>query len=217
MKVLIIDDDPISAHIMAERLSRLSDYKTLLLADPHFAVRFIRKEAPEIVLLDYVMPGMTGVDCLRLIRAEFTKDQLPVIMLTSDNSEDTINDCFQNGATDFITKGTPFSVISSRIAAHLSVVNLMRTKIRLNALDAIHAMIVAYNHEINNPLAVAISALSHIKKHIEPLHYDRINNALWKISEVVRALRELESKSQEEFEKYVDNVRTNKTTPSSEE
>ncbi len=76
-----------------------------------------RQQRPDLALLDIMMPGMSGLDALRAIRADEGLTGLPVILLTARAQESDVESGFDSGADDYITK--PFSPreLASRVQA----------------------------------------------------------------------------------------------------
>jgi DNA-binding response OmpR family regulator len=199
-KILIIDDDELPAQLLALSLQKKAKFKTVILTNSQQSLQQVKEHKPDLVLLDYQMPLVSGLECLTTIRTEFKKDELPIIMLTSHDASDTIVKCFESGANDYIVKGSPISVVISRIMAHSSVASLVKEKIRLKELQAVMSLIVSYNHEINNPLAIALGYLEICKNSLEQEKYEKIHTALHRIELVVKSLKKVGEKSQLEFE-----------------
>jgi len=83
------------------------------------ALEKIRRQAPDLVLLDLMLPGMDGTELCRVIRSDSKTNQIPIIMLTAKGEESDIISGLDHGADDYITK--PFSpkILISRIKAVL--------------------------------------------------------------------------------------------------
>lgn len=73
----------------------------------------------DIVLLDQMMPDMDGLETLAVIRGRWTKEQLPVIMVTARDDDPMIVKAFEAGANDFVSKPFSFPVLVARARAHL--------------------------------------------------------------------------------------------------
>jgi two-component system response regulator RegX3 len=114
-RVLLIEDEPTLADTVAYAL-RAEGMDVTLARDGEAAVQRFRAEVPSIVLLDLMLPGLSGLDVCRLIRAEST---VPIVMLTAKDSEADKVAGLELGADDYVTK--PFSMreLVSRLRAHL--------------------------------------------------------------------------------------------------
>ncbi|MGB7949576.1 MAG: sigma-54 dependent transcriptional regulator, partial [Candidatus Binatia bacterium] len=100
-RVLIVDDDPASRRLLEVRLRPLEcDVATA--GNGEQALTAIRKDAPDLVLLDLQMPKMGGIDVLRALRKE--EIHIPVIVITAHGSIETAVEAMKEGAYDFITK-----------------------------------------------------------------------------------------------------------------
>ena len=113
-RILIIEDDVINQEILKETLDKT--YDLIVAKSGEEALDIVREqyETISIVLLDLNLPGITGVDVLKQIKASSVYSRLPVIVMTSDNEAEV--ECLTLGAIDFIPKPYPPSkVILARI------------------------------------------------------------------------------------------------------
>jgi DNA-binding response OmpR family regulator len=101
--VLVVDDEPIVREVVARYLKR-EGYRTLEAADGNRARELVEREAPNLVVLDLMIPGTDGLALCRWIRSS---SQLPVIMLTARGEEADRIVGLELGADDYVTK--PFS------------------------------------------------------------------------------------------------------------
>jgi DNA-binding response OmpR family regulator len=101
--VLVVDDEPIVREVVVRYLER-EGYRTLEAADGDRARELVEREAPNLVVLDLMLPGMDGLALCRWIRST---SQLPVIMLTARGEEADRIVGLELGADDYVTK--PFS------------------------------------------------------------------------------------------------------------
>lgn len=115
--VLIIEDDPEPASILTEYL-RLHNYRTHWVQDGLQGLDFIKKEVPDLVLLDIMMPKMDGFNVLLKIKAEPKTKNIPVVMCTALNGLNEVERCCNWGADGYITK--PFEL--KRVLEKLSSV-----------------------------------------------------------------------------------------------
>ncbi len=121
-KILIVDDEPFNLDLLEQELGDLG-YAVVRAETGAAALSQIDKLAPDLVLLDYLMPGMNGIEVLQTIRK--TQNDLPIVMITAYGTIDLAVEAIKAGADDFITK--PFD------PEHLALVvrkNLERAKLR---------------------------------------------------------------------------------------
>jgi two-component system, OmpR family, response regulator RegX3 len=114
-RVLVVEDETALADSIAYHLSR-EGYEVLTAEDGEKALELFRAETPSIVVLDLMLPKLSGLDVCRAMRAE---SQVPIVILTAKDSEADKVAGLELGADDYITK--PFSVreLVSRLRAHL--------------------------------------------------------------------------------------------------
>jgi len=76
---------------------------------------------PDLILLDIMMPGMSGYDVCRKIREEFSSSELPIIMLTAKNRAEDLTEGFKSGANDYLPKPFAGNELTARIESHLEL------------------------------------------------------------------------------------------------
>lgn len=104
--VVVADDDADIRDLVAFKLDQ-AGYRTTAVGDGLSALETIRAERPELVLLDVMMPGLSGLDVLREVRADPDLDDVAVILLTARSRDDDVDQGFGAGADDYVVK--PFS------------------------------------------------------------------------------------------------------------
>ncbi len=122
-KVLIIDDEIHIVELLKFNLE-MSDYEVDFAYDGFDGFIKIKENKPDIILLDWMLPAISGIEMLKKIRSDKSLDQIPVIMLTAKNMENDKIEGLQVGADDYITK--PFSVkeVLARITSVLRRYNI---------------------------------------------------------------------------------------------
>ena len=119
VRVLVADDDPDICELVLFKL-RQSGYAAHSCGDGPSALSEARADRPDLLVLDLNMPGMSGLDVCRALRADPATAAIPVIMLTARSSEADVGAGFAAGADDYVPK--PFSPreLVSRVEAVLS-------------------------------------------------------------------------------------------------
>ena len=117
-RILIVDDEAAIREMISIALD-LAGFDTIEAEDAIAAHHKIVDERPSLILLDWMLPGMTGIELCRRIKRDETLNEIPVIMLTARGDEDHKIQGLDSGADDYITK--PFSTreLVSRIKAVL--------------------------------------------------------------------------------------------------
>jgi DNA-binding response OmpR family regulator len=155
-KLLIVDDNRVNSEFLAKRLAK-EGFDAVVLAEGEECLNYLQQREADLILLDIVMPGISGFGVLRHVRAKYKSMELPVIMVTSREDDSDIIEALRLGANDYITKPVNMDVALARIHTQLNLVDLHKESLRLKELEALNAMIITYNHEINSPLAIAVT------------------------------------------------------------
>ncbi len=104
--ILVVEDEPAIQELIAVNLS-FAGHKTLRASDTEQATTLIRAELPDVVILDWMLPGNSGLSFARQLRADERTKDVPIIMLTARTEEDDKITGLEAGADDYVTK--PFS------------------------------------------------------------------------------------------------------------
>lgn len=116
--LLVVDDEELNRDVLSRRLVR-AGYRVEAACNAREALDKIGHESYELVLLDSMMPEMSGVDLLRLLRGTYTASELPVIMVTALHESEKVVEALSLGANDYITKPLDFPVALARIKSQL--------------------------------------------------------------------------------------------------
>jgi two-component system response regulator RegX3 len=119
-RILLVEDEPSLAESVRYSLER-EGFGVTVATDGRRAIERFRADLPDLVILDLMLPEMSGLDVCRMIRAEST---VPIIVVTAKDSEADKVTGLELGADDYVTK--PFSVreLISRVRAHLRRVRM---------------------------------------------------------------------------------------------
>jgi len=104
--ILLVEDEPAIQELIAVNLTR-AGHHVIRVSDAETAQRVIREALPDLVLLDWMLPGMSGVELARRLRMDDRTRSIPIIMLTARGEEQDKVTGLETGADDYITK--PFS------------------------------------------------------------------------------------------------------------
>ncbi len=116
--ILVVEDEPAIQELIAANLTR-AGYGVIRAGDAETAQRLMRESLPDLVLLDWMLPGMSGIEFARRLRAEDRTRAIPVIMLSARGEEQDKVSGLDVGADDYVAK--PFSPreLAARIKAVL--------------------------------------------------------------------------------------------------
>lgn len=104
--VLVVDDDLAILRMIGVLLGG-KNYRVVTASDAYHAIEEVRKAVPDVMLVDWMMPGLSGLDLVKRLRTENSTRCIPIIMLTAKAEEESVVSGLQAGADDYITK--PFS------------------------------------------------------------------------------------------------------------
>lgn len=116
--VLVVDDMAANRSVLCRQLE-LHKYGVVSVDSGEAALELLTRTRPDIVLLDYMMPNMNGIEVLRRLRADPATVDLPVIMVTARAENQATVEALEAGADDYVTKPIDFSVLRARIDSHL--------------------------------------------------------------------------------------------------
>jgi two-component system phosphate regulon response regulator PhoB len=133
-RILVVEDDQALAELLGYHLTR-AGYAVDQTADGHDALARAREAKPDLVLLDWMIEGMAGIEVCRLLRGRPETAKLPIIMLTARGEEADRLRGLDTGADDYVTK--PFSPkeLVARVAAVLRRMRPALPEARLDAGD----------------------------------------------------------------------------------
>ena len=117
-RIIIVEDEQDLGELVAMRLKR-EHYDVEIAHDGLEGMRKIRSSPPDLVLLDLMLPDMSGVEIASALRDDPRTKHLPIIMMTAKSTESDIVVGLHIGADDYVTKPFSMSVLVARIAAVL--------------------------------------------------------------------------------------------------
>lgn len=120
-KIMVIDDEPINVKVCQKYLNELGYKRCVGLSDATRAISQITEEKPDLIILDVMMPVVSGVDILRQIRGNTALCHIPVLILTASTDRSTKLTVLELGATDFLTKPIDPSELAPRVRNVLTV------------------------------------------------------------------------------------------------
>lgn len=124
-RVLIVDDEKFNIKVLNEFLQ--NDYKLMVARTGEQALKAVKSETPpDLVLLDIIMPGMSGYEVCRLIKSDEATRRIPVIFVTAVSEVMDAAKAFKLGAVDYVTKPFNPDTIKARVNTHIKLNTTMR-------------------------------------------------------------------------------------------
>mgnify|MGYP000507125321 FL=1 len=119
-KILVVDDEPANLKVIREVLA--NDYRLSFAKSGELALQLIENEPPKLILLDIMMPDMSGFEVCKVLKANPKTAHIPVIFVTALSHEQDESEGFALGAVDYITKQISPAIVRARVKNHLSLV-----------------------------------------------------------------------------------------------
>jgi len=104
MRALIIEDNPTSLMLLKQLVLRVDGCEAATFSDPTEALGQLDELDVDIVLVDFMMPTLNGIEVIRRLRAVERYKTIPIVMVTAENEKETRLEAFDAGATDFLVK-----------------------------------------------------------------------------------------------------------------
>ena len=181
-RVLVVEDSPTQAQWLAQVLAG-EGYQVRVAADGREAIRGVRTDPPDLVLLDMILPDMNGLEVLRFIKSPSGDQFIPVILLSVKSDLDSRVVGLRLGADDFLAKPYADAEIKARAAAMLRIKSLQDqlrgAKAQLERLSVTDGLTGLYNHlhfgkrlgeefarsqRYSDPLSLIMLDLDHFKR-----------------------------------------------------
>ncbi|EPJ54452.1 MAG: hypothetical protein OFPI_06990 [Osedax symbiont Rs2] len=131
--ILVVDDEQINLQILHNHLT-LSGYQVLLAQDAEQAFKLLQEQDPALIILDVMLPGVSGFEIARQVRKQYDLYALPILMLTARTQSSDLVEGFNSGANDYVVKPFLKDELLSRVATLLQArqaVNRLQENIRL--------------------------------------------------------------------------------------
>jgi signal transduction histidine kinase len=145
-RLLVVDDNDLNREMLSRRLSR-KGFEVATSSGGREALDLVEKENFDLVLLDIMMPEITGMEVLENLRKRFSPAELPIIMATAKIQSEDVVSALSLGANDYVTKPIDFSVLLARVDTHLKLKNLFKLKDEFLGMAS---------HDLKNPLFVIV-------------------------------------------------------------
>ncbi len=121
MNVLIVDDNKLNLELFCHMLSMVDAVESRPMADPLAALAWCENHTPDLVLVDYMMPELDGLEFLRRFRALPGKSDVPVVMVTADTELAVRHEALRLSANDFLTKPVNHAELNARVGNLLAL------------------------------------------------------------------------------------------------
>ena len=159
MRILIAEDESVSRRLL-EGLLQKWGHEVVVCTDGNAAWEILqRAEAPRLVIMDWMMPGLSGVDICQKVRALENGDQFYILLVTARGGSDDLVVGLKAGANDFVPKPYDPAVLEARVGVGVRMIALQDKQIEAERLKTLMATAGAAAHEINQPLTVILGSI----------------------------------------------------------
>jgi two-component system, sensor histidine kinase and response regulator len=185
-KILIVDDQPETLRIL-DKLLQSKNYNVLIATDGQSALGIARSQAPDLILLDVMMPGMDGFSVCRELKNHHATGDIPVLFMTALNGTEKKLEGFKIGGVDYIVKPFQLEEMLARIKTHLSLYRLQQElRVKNHDLEIKNAQLDAFAHmvahDLKNPLNTIVGTAEITAFACEDGNIDEVKNNLQSIS-----------------------------------
>ncbi|MCB1190118.1 MAG: response regulator [Leptospiraceae bacterium] len=134
LKVLIVDDEPINLQVINNYLA-INEYHATQASNGFDALELLKKQKFDLIILDIMMPRMSGYEVCQKIREEYPIHELPIIILTAKDQTTDLVQGYYVGANDYLTKPVSGGELLARIKAHIGLSKINQSFGRFVPLD----------------------------------------------------------------------------------
>ncbi len=195
-QILVVDDEPVNLQVLVNQLS-VQNYKVVRASSGTEALDLIGQGfKPDLVLLDVMMPGMTGYEVCQQLRQKFPATELPVVMLTAKNQVSDLVIGLESGANDYLTKPIFKNELLARIKTHLRLAKINIAYGRfvpyefLQFLERESIIDVQLGDQVQKEMTILFSdirAFTTLSEQMTPKeNFDFINDYLQRVGPVIR-------------------------------
>jgi two-component system sensor histidine kinase/response regulator len=154
-RLLVVDDEAVNLQLLKRLFESTCSIDTAM--NGHEALQFLDQNSYDVVLLDIMMPKMSGLDVLKLIRASADLSELPVILISALNDNEEVARGIRLGANDYITKPVDMDIVQARVSTQIKIKQLRDERAQmikhLQAANEMKArMMQVASHDLKNPL-----------------------------------------------------------------
>jgi len=197
--ILIVDDEPTNLQVIVNHLS-LQNYAITQASSALEALELIRLGfKPDLILLDIMMPQMTGYELCKKLREQFLPNELPIVLLTAKNQISDLVEGFAVGANDYLTKPVLKNELLARIKTHLRLAKINAAYGRfvpyefLQFLERESIVDVQLGDQVQKEMSILfadIRSFTSLSEQLSPkANFDFLNSYLGRVSPVIRNYR----------------------------
>ncbi|MCB9643870.1 MAG: response regulator [Myxococcales bacterium] len=199
LKILLVDDEPVNLQILINQLS-MQDFVVRAASSGAEALEIVGEGfQPDLILLDVMMPRMSGFEVCRVLRERYPASELPIVMLTAKNQVGDLVEGFHVGANDYLTKPFSKKELLARIQTHIRLSKINEAYGRfvphelLRFLNKESILDVQWGDHVQREMTVLFSDIRSFTAMSEAMSpkdtFDFINSYLRRMEPIVKAYK----------------------------
>ena len=210
--ILVIDDLPENVFMLQDRLEN-EGYNIITAYDGKAGIEKARSEMPDLILLDIMMPGITGIEACKILVNDDRTKHIPIILVTAKGGAEDTREGLEAGAFDYIKK--PFNRIEllARVQSALKLSEANTLLLEAEKKNTFIATVVTANHKIKQPLTLLSLSSAAIKRELskEEISKELVLNRLkyidTAVKEITDVLNQLNSIKEPVLARYTKNIK----------
>ncbi|MSU48576.1 MAG: hybrid sensor histidine kinase/response regulator [Opitutus sp.] len=204
--ILVVDDQPINVQLLKRKLER-EGIRVIAAYNGLEALEYVKKDKPDLILLDVMMPDMDGIEVCQRLQANDNTRGIPIIFITARTTKESKLEGLSVGAVDYITKPIDLDETLARVQTQLRFVSINRQVVDLTRrleesrkAATIGAVTQGIAHNLNNLLGVVIGYLDLVKAYYDKpeqvkKNAQHVEDAVQRIVTIIKQLSTLVVKS----------------------
>ena len=187
--ILVIDDLPENVFMLQDRLEH-EGYEVITAYDGKSGIEKVRRERPDLILLDVMMPDLTGIEVCKILVADNETSGIPIILVTAKSGAEDTKEGLEAGAFDYIKKPINRIELIARVKSALKLSEANKLILEGEKKNTFVATVVTANHKIKQPLTLLSLSSAAIKRE---LGKDEISSEalLGKLKYIETAIKEI--------------------------
>ncbi|HEY6626662.1 MAG TPA: response regulator [Ignavibacteriaceae bacterium] len=211
-KILVIDDLPENVFILQDRLEN-EGYEVIIAYDGNSGIEKAYTNLPDLILLDVMMPDITGFEVCKILTNDEKTKHIPIILVTAKAGSEDTKEGLEAGAFDYVKK--PFNRVElfARVKSALKLSEANKLLLDIEKRATYIATVVTANHKIKQPLTLLSLSSAAIKRELKKeviskeAILNRINYVDIAIKEITEVLNQLNAVKEPILSDYTKNIK----------
>lgn len=204
VRILYVDDSK-TFLVLMERLLKNLGAEFLGISQPQAALASASGFNPDLIITDYEMEEINGVELVKLFRLNPNFQGVPIVLLTATQDVQICIKAIESGADDFVAKEDLTKILLPKISALLRVRQNNLKLLRLLELETVNTTVTTYKHEFNNALSILDGRMLVLQRALDDdkysEHFTKINECVSRMKEVLRSLENIKEVKTEIYHK----------------